>query len=241
MITFNTSSSSFTAGTTDTYSRPITVMCEYGYHYGHVYAHADTHTCMHAHTHTHAHNTHTGKWHYGHLVMTCPSFAVFSPQVVVISAVDEVPTAGNRYSLQCNISRAETLDSSILLEVVWLDSNNNIITSNPNISISEDTHSTGTMLSSILMFPRIRTSQGGRYSCTVNMTIPGIVDDHRVVMTVDVSVISKLMIYLYYIVMTIYLTLFLLGTVCSSSSHFSDSAAKQRCPSLCGHSTLTNL
>ena len=105
--------------------------------------------------------------------------------------MDEVPTAGDSYSLQCDISRAKTLDSSTLLEVVWLDSNNNIITSNPNISISEDTHSTGTMLSSLLMFPRIRTSQGGIYSCAVNMTIPGIVDDHRVVTAMDVSVISK--------------------------------------------------
>ena len=53
IITFITSSSSFTAGTTDTYSRPITVMCEYGYHYTHI--HACMHACRNARTHAHTH------------------------------------------------------------------------------------------------------------------------------------------------------------------------------------------
>ncbi len=117
----------------------------------------------------------------------------FNPQKVVLSApVGSMPTAGDIYMLECNISRVATLSSSTLLEVVWLDMNNDIITSgSPDYTITGDTSTTSTLIST-LTFTILRTSHGGTYSCSANMTIPNVVTDHQVTMTANVTVASML-------------------------------------------------
>ena len=99
------------------------------------------------------------------------------------------------FRLDCNISRGKYLPPSTLLEVTWLDNINNTIISNSNISISGNLSSTATFLYSNLMFTRIKTSQGGRYSCAVNMSIFGVVNNHRVTKSRTVIVMSKCAVY----------------------------------------------
>ena len=121
-----------------------------------------------------------------------PSPAAFPPQRVNISADEEgVVTAGDQYTLQCNISRMDTLAPSTLLEVMWLDPSNNTITSGTTYTISGMSSTTATTLTSTLTFPRLTTSQGGLYSCAVNMTIPDIVTDHQVISTTPVRVAGE--------------------------------------------------
>ena len=102
-----------------------------------------------------------------------------------------VVTAGGQYTLQCNISRVATLAPSTLLEVMWLDPSNNTITFGAAYTISGMSSTTATTLTSTLTFPRLTTSQGGLYSCAVNITIPDIVTDHQVISTAPVRVASE--------------------------------------------------
>ena len=120
-------------------------------------------------------------------------YADFPPQRVSVSPVEVgVPTAGDMYTLECNISRAVTLSNSTLLEVVWLDPNNRTISSNSNFTIMGDTSTTATFLTSRLTFSFLRTSQGGDYICSSNMTIPGgEATDNPVSSTISVRVMSK--------------------------------------------------
>ncbi len=102
-------------------------------------------------------------------------------------------TAGDMYVLKCIISRVATLSNLTILEGVWLDMNNDIITSgSADYTITGDTRTTSTTFISTLTFTRLRTSHGGTYSCSANMTIPGIVTDHQVTRTADVTVASML-------------------------------------------------
>ena len=75
-----------------------------------------------------------------------------------------------------------------LLEVMWLDPSNNTITSGTAYTISGMSSTTATTLTSILTLHRLTTSQGGLYSCAVNMTIPDIVTDHQVISAVNVPI-----------------------------------------------------
>ena len=115
----------------------------------------------------------------------------FPPQTVSVEGVNA--TAGDVVTLMCNVSRVSTLDSSTLLEVMWLDVDGNIITSDDMdlLVASSITSSTDTNTQNILTFPLLTTSQGGVYSCAVNMTIPDIVMDHQVISTAPVRVTSK--------------------------------------------------
>ena len=118
----------------------------------------------------------------------------FFPQEVYLVPVEDVgvPTAGDSYILECTISRVDTLSPSTLLEVVWLDPDNNTITSNTlDYTITGDTSTTSTILISRLTLTRLRTSHAGVYSCSANMTVPGVVTDHQVARTTDVIVTSN--------------------------------------------------
>ena len=98
--------------------------------------------------------------------------------------------AGTQGSVQCSISREATLPRSTLLEVMWLDPENNTITNSTTYSITGSSSTHGTTLTSTLTFLHITTSQGGLYSCAVNMTIPAIVTDHQVIKQIDLRVTS---------------------------------------------------
>lgn len=111
--------------------------------------------------------------------------------VRVFPVEEGVVTAGGQYTLQCDISRRDTLGNATLLEVVWLGPGNEAITSGTNYTISDPSSTTATTLNSTLTFLRLTTSQGGLYSCAVNMTIPDIVTDHQVIRPTPVRVASE--------------------------------------------------
>ena len=119
-------------------------------------------------------------------------YIAFPPQVVhIFHSTNQSTIAGTEYSLHCNVIREGTLSSSTYLEIIWLDINNEVSTSNSDTVINGFTNSTDTNITSTLTFPYIRTSQAGRYTCAVNMTIPGVVEDRQVRRTTDVYVQSK--------------------------------------------------
>ena len=117
----------------------------------------------------------------------------FQPQTVSVEG--GVATSGDDITLICNVSRLSTLDPSTLLEVMWLDVDGNIITMSSDDTnlrvVSDVTYTTDTNTQSTLTFPLLTTSQGGVYSCAVNMTIPDIVMDHQVISTAPVRVTSE--------------------------------------------------
>ena len=105
-------------------------------------------------------------------------------------------TAGDNITLICNVSRVSTLDRSTLLEAMWLDVDGNIITKSTDddmdlLVVSNINYTTDANTQSTLTFPLLTTSQGGVYSCAVNMTIPDIVMDHQVISTAPVRVTSE--------------------------------------------------
>ena len=126
---------------------------------------------------------------------TICSFLVFialPPQVVhIFHSTNQSTTAGTEYSLHCNVNREGTLSSTTYLEIIWLDHNNEVIPPNSDTVINGVTNSTDTNITSTLTFPYIRTSQAGRYTCAINMTIPDVVEDHQVRRPTDVYVQSK--------------------------------------------------
>ena len=115
--------------------------------------------------------------------------AAFSPQGVDVRSSGDA-AAGNQFTLEC-LTRTATLSLSTLLEVKWLDQYNKTITSGPGYNISGMSNTTAANLTSTLTFPHLTTSQGGLYSCAVNMTIPGIVTDYQVINTLPVIVSSE--------------------------------------------------
>ena len=127
-----------------------------------------------------------GVWHYW---LSLPT--AFPPQRVNVEGVNAI--AGDDITLICNISRMSTLDPSTLLEVMWLDADGSIITSDDMdlLVVSTIASTTDTNTQSTLTFTLLTTSQGGVYSCAVNMTIPDIVMDHQVISTVPVRVASE--------------------------------------------------
>ena len=113
----------------------------------------------------------------------------FFPQIVDVSSIDSVDVlrAGDSHTLECTISRVGSLPPSTLLEVVWLDPNSSIITSGTDYNITGDTSTNSTILISRLTLTRLRTSHGGVYSCSANMTVPDRVTDHQVTRMTVVS------------------------------------------------------
>ena len=94
-------------------------------------------------------------------------------------------------SLPCRVIRKNTLPSETYIETVWLDYNNNIISNNSILGITGLINTTATTITSTLAVANVRTSQAGVYTCVVNMTIPGIVEDHQVQKSSTINVISK--------------------------------------------------
>ena len=99
----------------------------------------------------------------------------FPPQTVSVTAVTGgTPTAGDQYTLQCDVSREETLSSSTLLELRWLTSANvSANTGDSAVSITGLIYTLDPTLTSTLTFTPLRTSLGDMYRCAVNMIIPG--------------------------------------------------------------------
>ena len=100
-------------------------------------------------------------------------------------------SAGDQYTLQCNIRRKTRAPSNTILRMVWLDRDGDVITSGSAYAVSGMSNTTSADLTSTLTFHRLTTSQGGLYSCTVNATIPGTVKDEQIISTFPVRVASE--------------------------------------------------
>ena len=114
----------------------------------------------------------------------------FPPQILQVqSEVSEV-LAGDSLILLCNASRQSTLPNSTTLEIFWLSSSNEILSTTSDIIIVGDT-TTDLVIKSSLNFTQVKTSQAGTYTCVVNMTIPEVVVNHQVTETINLYVQSK--------------------------------------------------
>ena len=108
--------------------------------------------------------------------------------MVGVSSLEEgVVTAGDQYTLQCDISHRPTPNNTVL-EVMWLDNNNDLISSGTTYTVSDTSNTNASYLTSSLTFLRLTTSQGGLYSCVVNVTI---VIGQQIISTFPVRVSSE--------------------------------------------------
>ena len=76
--------------------------------------------------------------------------------------------AGGMAHIFCNVERHVDLSSSTRLEIFWL---------HPNNRVSGHATSFSSNVTYSLVPSNMRTSQAGVYTCEVNMTIPGVVED----------------------------------------------------------------
>ncbi len=115
--------------------------------------------------------------------------SAFPPQIIQVQPQVIEVLAGETSFLYCNASRQSTLSPSTTLEIFWLSSRNEIISTTSDVILAGDTTSTTNLvITSSLTFTRVRTSQAGTYTCVVNMTIPGVVVDHQVSRSVTLTV-----------------------------------------------------
>ena len=90
--------------------------------------------------------------------------------------------AGGMAHIFCNVERHVDLSSSTRLEIYWLS---------PNKRASGHGISFSSSVTFSLLPSNITTSQAGVYTCVVNMTIPGVVEDHQVRENSTVYITSK--------------------------------------------------
>ena len=116
----------------------------------------------------------------------------FPPQQVDFSLNEATMiSAGDNISVSCYAKRQTTLFPTTLLEITWLDNNNNPMTSADGFTFTGQQSSMNHNITSRLIVSSIKTSQAGVYTCVVNMTISGVVEDHQVREPVNIYVISK--------------------------------------------------
>ena len=113
----------------------------------------------------------------------------FPPQRVT-TAAEGSSIAGHRYTLMCTATRDTTLKNATM-ELVWLNSDRNTVSSTDSISITGPTSTANEVLVSRLTFSVLRTSNGGTYTCQTSLTIPDVVTEHLVNSSQDVIVQSE--------------------------------------------------
>ncbi len=106
------------------------------------------------------------------------------PNIQVQPQVTEV-LAGDTSIISCNASRQSTLPPSTTMNLFWLSSRNEFISTTSDMILAGDIISTTNL---VMTFTRVRTSQESTYICVVNMTIPGVVVDHQVARSVTLIV-----------------------------------------------------
>ena len=98
--------------------------------------------------------------------------------------------AGHEFMLICRATRDPLLASS--LEMEWLGPGGTLIEEGSGITIMGLTSTSEETLTNMLVFSNLLTSQGGPYTCRVNLTIPEEnVRDHSVSKSSDVIVQRK--------------------------------------------------
>ncbi len=115
--------------------------------------------------------------------------SAFPPPIIQVPPQVMEVLAGETSFLFCNASRQSTLSPSTTMEIFWLSSRNEIISTTSDMILAGDiTSTTNLVITSSLTFTRVRTSQAGTYTCVVNMTIPGVVVDHQFSKSVTLDV-----------------------------------------------------
>ena len=89
--------------------------------------------------------------------------------------------AGTEHTLVCTATKNASLSTAVL-EVEWLGPNGPLVDGQDGITIAgEPSTMDNNTLTSSLTFTNLVTSQGGMYTCSVNLTIPEAnITDHNV-------------------------------------------------------------
>ena len=118
------------------------------------------------------------------ILLTPSASPITDVSLDISTGTGDTPTAGDVYTLSCTA----TGPPGLALEPTWLDHLNNTITNSDDFTISELSSISPTALTvtRILNFTKLRTSQGGVYTCVVTL------EDSVVSDSAQVSVKSKL-------------------------------------------------
>ena len=101
-----------------------------------------------------------------------------------------ISVAGHEFMLICRASRDALL--SALLEMEWLGPRGTLIEEDSGVTIMGSSTTTKAILTNTLVFSNLHTSQGGLYTCRMNLTIPEEnVTDHSVSKSSNVIVQRK--------------------------------------------------
>ena len=108
---------------------------------------------------------------------------------------DVTAPAGSSYTLTCVISRGTSVETATLA-VEWFGPDGSRIDGGQSgITVTGQSSTPDSMLISSLVFTNLMTSQGGQYTCSVNLTIAGTeVIDYNVNRTASVRVQSECLI-----------------------------------------------
>lgn len=101
---------------------------------------------------------------------------------------DGDPVAGNLYSLTCAVTENLTVDGVI----TWMNSTGSPLSLGSGVMVG-DMNVTGNTATRQLRFNPLRTSHGGGYTCTANLTFPPEVSipDVNASTSVSLAVLSK--------------------------------------------------
>ena len=121
------------------------------------------------------------------LYASCPLLSVPPNSVTVIITTSGSATAGQEYTLQCEVSSIPGLTNTPT--ATWFHQNGSHITSSGGITISPRTPSP----SSSLAFTTLTTFHGGGYTCEGRVESPALDSPETVSKTQHVTVQSKLL------------------------------------------------
>lgn len=130
-------------------------------------------------------------------LMIFQTFSDFPFQIVQLPSEVTI-LAGSYKTLSCVISRSTNLMDATL-DVEWLGRDGSSVRNGENgIAISGPLTTTSSTLTSSLIFSNIMTLQGGNYTCSVNLTIPGTeIINYNVKSTTSLRVQSRFIIFFF--------------------------------------------
>ena len=121
--------------------------------------------------------------------LTCP--VEFDPEVDVPVIIKTVWTGPDKTSSTNTVMNSLTLYTPSL-EMEWLGPGGTLVEEGSGVTIMGPSSTTEETLINMLVFSNLHTSQGGPYTCRVNLTIPEEnVTDHSVSKSSDVIVQCK--------------------------------------------------
>ena len=104
-------------------------------------------------------------WYYNVTMIMCVSFVFLVPvsAVNVSTSSEGTPTAGERYTISCAVSKQQTL--SVTPAIVWVDPNGVAI----NVQVNTTTSGSTIISTASVEFNPLLTSHTGTYVCQVSL------------------------------------------------------------------------